>query len=394
MIPGHRVLVEAPSRHEAYPVIVQVGALANLAEHARALLPAPRYAIITDDAVAGLFGNAAAERLRGAGMEVELLRFPAGEGSKTRDAWATLTDALQANGFGRDAGIIALGGGVTLDLAGFVAATYMRGLRVLNVPTSLLAMVDASVGGKTGVDTPAGKNLLGAFHAPVAVLADVSVLSSLPATELRYGLAEAVKHGAIADAAYLTRIERDAARLLGADADALAALVLRSVEIKAEVVAADPFEAGRRAVLNFGHTVGHAIEHLSGYAVAHGAAVAIGMVAETRIGEARGVTAAGTADRLASILARLGLPSSLPEGIDGDEIARAARLDKKTRAGVARVVMLERAGAVARAADAAWTHAVTDEELRNIELRAAGRGPRKGDERRKSGSGQGAAEGG
>ena len=381
MIPGRRVLVEAAPRHDAYTVIVENGALANLAEHVRALLPAARYALVADDAVAHLHGESAADSLRGAGMDVELLTFPAGEGSKTRDSWAMLTDALQAHGFGRDAGIVALGGGVTLDLAGFVAATYMRGLRVLNVPTSLLAMVDASVGGKTGVDTPAGKNLLGAFHAPAAVLADVSVLSSLPAAELRSGLAEAVKHGAIADEAYLTAIDAGADRLLEADADALATLVLRSVVIKAEVVAEDPFEGGRRAVLNFGHTIGHAIEHVSGYAVAHGAAVAMGMVAEARIGEARGVTAAGTADALATILARLGLPSALPAGIDGDRIARAALMDKKTRDGVARVVMLERAGAVARAADGAWSHPVSEADLRGSgENRVAGSGKRNGAE--------------
>ena len=211
--------------------------------------------------------------------------LPAGRASKTREQWARLTDALLEQGFGRDSGIVALGGGVAGDLAGFVAATYMRGLPYVQVPTTLLAMLDASVGGKTGVDTPQGKNLIGAFHPPAAVIADPLVLGTLPERDFRGGMAEAVKHGLIADAAYFAWMERNADALLRRDQAALTRLVRRSVEIKAEVVSGDEREAGRRAILNAGHTVAHALEHATAYALPHGEAVALGLVAECALAE-------------------------------------------------------------------------------------------------------------
>jgi 3-dehydroquinate synthase len=217
------------------------------------------------------------------------------------------------------------------DLAGFVAATYMRGLPYLQVPTSLLAMLDASVGGKTGVDTPHGKNLIGAFHPPVAVLADPRALATLPERDYRGGMAEAVKHGLIADAEYFAWMEREVDALLRRDETVLTRLVRRSVEIKAAVVSDDERETGRRAILNAGHTVAHALEHATAYGLPHGEAVALGLVAECALAEALGVAPAGLGHRVAGLLGRLGLPVRLPEPIVADRLLRAMGSDKKNR---------------------------------------------------------------
>lgn len=343
-----------------YDVVVEPGALARLGTLVTAAAPAVRYAVLADERVADLYGDVACAALARAGARVDLVPFAAGEARKTVATWAELSDALVRLGVGRDGCVVALGGGVTGDVAGFVAATYLRGVDFVQVPTTLLAMVDASVGGKTGVDTAAGKNLVGAFHQPRLVVADPEVLASLPDAELRAGLAEAVKHGAIADAAYLDRIVRDAGAILRRDAAALGALVARSVEIKAEVVAADPREAGRRATLNFGHTIGHALEALSGYALPHGFAVATGMVAEAAIGEAAGVTAAGTAARLREALDALGLPTAWPPGADPEAVLAQCRRDKKVRAGRVRYALVARPGEPARTAGGDWTCEVPD----------------------------------
>jgi 3-dehydroquinate synthase len=203
-----------------------------------------------------------------------VVTLPAGEAHKTRDTWARATDAMLAAGCGRDTTVVALGGGVVGDLAGFVAATYLRGVPVVQVPTTLLAMLDASVGGKTAVDTPAGKNLVGAFHPPAAVLIDPALLATLPAPDLAAGAAEALKHGVIASAAHFDDVAALLPRLARGEADpaALARLVGDSVAVKAAVVAEDLTERGRRKTLNFGHTLGHAVEHASGYALRHGEA--------------------------------------------------------------------------------------------------------------------------
>src|SRR5690606_4159708 len=198
-------------------------------------------------------------------------------------------------GFGRDCCVIALGGGVAGDIAGFVAATYMRGVPFVQLPTTLLAMIDASVGGKTGVDTAAGKNLVGAFHAPRIVIIDPLTLRTLPETELRSGLAEAVKHGAILDAAYFDWIADHVDDLLARDHAALEYLIARSVDLKANVVSEDPLESDRRAILNFGHTVGHALERCTNYRLPHGFAVSAGMCAEAALGQAAGFTNRGAA---------------------------------------------------------------------------------------------------
>jgi 3-dehydroquinate synthase len=322
------------------------GALARLGERLGTRHPGARVAIITDQQVGPLYGGKALSSIVGAGMSLGstqggtvapgIFQFPAGEQHKTRATWASLTDQLIAAGHRRDSVFVALGGGVVGDLAGFVAATYLRGVPFVQVPTSLLAMIDAAIGGKTGVDTPAGKNLVGAFHQPSMVLVDPQFLRTLPSAHLRGGLAEAIKHGVIADAAYFAWIAtslRDILQPPSGDDTTHTHLVRRSIEIKVDVVAEDEREGGRRKILNFGHTIAHAIEHVTGYGVPHGDAVAIGMVAEASLAERAGIAAKGLADTIATVCDAAGLPVRLPAGVDPAEVVTATRTDKKTRAG-------------------------------------------------------------
>lgn len=345
-----------------YPVYVEPGVLSRLealvAEHLGAA-GAARVAVIADADVLALLQ---AGRLGRGPWTGATLSFPPGEPSKTREHWARLTDALLEQGYGRDSGIVALGGGVAGDLAGFVAATYMRGLPYLQVPTSLLAMLDASVGGKTGVDTPQGKNLIGAFHPPAAVVADPRVLATLSERDYRGGMAEAVKHGLIADEAYFAWMEREADALLRRDESALARLVRRSVEIKAEVVSGDERETGRRAILNAGHTVAHALERATGYGIPHGEAVALGLVAECALAEALGLAPGGLGDRVAGLLGRLGLPVRLPEPIPADRLVRAMGSDKKNRAARVRFALPRALGSMD--ADDQWTREASEPAIR------------------------------
>src|SRR5213593_2640865 len=273
-----KLRVAISEQHDAsYDIVIGRGLLADLPALVKAACPASRYVVITDSHVAKLYGKQVMARFYDAKLQVELLEFPAGEWNKTRETWALLSDRMLAAQIGRDSAVIALGGGVVGDVAGFVAATYLRGIPCVQVPTTLLAMIDSSIGGKTGVDVPAGKNLLGAFHQPRLVVADLDALGSLAPAQLAAGMAEAVKHGVIADREYFAFLERECPTVAkqAAPPDVVERLVRRSVEIKAEVVAADEREAGRRAILNFGHTVGHAIEATAKFDVLHGEAVAI-----------------------------------------------------------------------------------------------------------------------
>lgn len=311
-----------------YPVYVEAGAIARLEALVDRHLGTARTALVADAAVYALLQ---AGRLGRGPWSGPALTFPSGEPSKTREQWSRLTDALLNEGYGRDSALVALGGGVAGDLAGFVAATYMRGLPYVQVPTSLLAMVDASVGGKTGVDAPEGKNLIGAFHPPVAVVADPRVLATLSDRDFRGGMAEAVKHGLIADPAYFAWLEAEADALLARREPALTHLVRRSVELKAEVVSEDERETGRRAILNAGHTVAHALELVSGYALPHGDAVALGLVAECALAERLGLAPRGLGHRVAGLLARFGLPVRLPAPVASDRLMAAMATDKKNR---------------------------------------------------------------
>lgn len=352
--------LELPGQPLQSHIRVGRGLLAELPRLLESNASAHRYALISDDTVAELYAERLTTALRDTGAAVDLLRVPPGEASKTAKRWSGLVEALAERGFGRDGCVVAVGGGVVGDLAGFVAASYARGVPFVQVPTTLLAMIDASIGGKTGLDLRAGKNLVGAFHQPRLVVIDPAALDSLPLDELRTGLAEAVKHGAIADADYFAWLEGSADRVLDRDPVVLQRLVVGSVRIKTAVVVRDALEAGERAILNFGHTVAHAVERVTDFAVPHGRAVGMGMVLESRIGEAAGRTEAGTADRLARLLAALGLPTRLPDGVSARAVLDAARLDKKARTGAARYALIARIGEAARTADGRWTHAVPD----------------------------------
>jgi 3-dehydroquinate synthase len=314
----------------SYPVYVAPGAMADLAAIVLRHLPERRVVMLADATVLQLFRSGDLGPTQWTG---DTLTVPAGEQSKTRETWARLTDDLLERGYGRDTGIIALGGGVTGDLAGFVAATYMRGLPYVQVPTTLLAMLDASVGGKTGVDTAKGKNLVGSFHPPVAVVADPLNLRSLAARDYRAGLAEAVKHGLIADRSYFEWMEAHVSELIRREPTALTTLVRRSVEIKAEVVSEDEREGGRRAILNAGHTVAHALEQVTNYTVRHGEAVALGLVLECELAEQLGLADSGLCRRVGELLTRLGLPDQIPVEVDPAALVESMRGDKKNRGG-------------------------------------------------------------
>jgi 3-dehydroquinate synthase len=342
----------------AYSVIIGAGTRHDHATAITMAAPAHHYAVISDATVAGLYAAELVTTL-GAHGRSSLHTMPPGEQHKTREQWATLTDALLEAGCGRDTTVVALGGGVVGDLAGFVAATYMRGVPVVQCPTSLLAMIDASVGGKTGVDTPAGKNLVGAFHPPRAVLADVETIGTLPLAHRRAGLAEAIKHGVAADAGYLAWIHHALPALLAADPGALVECVTRSVEIKRVIVGRDPRESGERRTLNLGHTLGHALELVSGYTLLHGEAVAIGMTLEARLAERMGVARGGTADEIATVLRRAGLPTERPAALEPAAVLAATRRDKKVKGGAVGYALPAGIGAMA-AADRGWLVEVDD----------------------------------
>jgi 3-dehydroquinate synthase len=343
----------------SYPVYVEPGGLGRLDELVRLHLPRRRVAMVADATVYELYR---AGRLGTPVWQGETLTIPPGETSKTRGHWERLTDQLLERQFGRDSGLIALGGGVTGDLAGFVAATYMRGLPYIQIPTTLLAMLDASVGGKTGLDTPHGKNLVGAFHPPAAVLADPLTLRTLPERDYRGGLAEAVKHGLIADRAYFEWMEAESAALTRQEAEAITHLIRRSIEIKAEIVSSDERESGRRAILNAGHTVGHALEQVSGYQLPHGEAVALGLMAECELAEQLGIAPSGLRDRVSALLGRLGLPQRLPDRLDPGALLSSMAADKKNRGSQIRFTFPSALGQVHRSDG--WTTTAPDASIR------------------------------
>jgi 3-dehydroquinate synthase len=331
----------------SYGVIVRTGALASLGALIEERHPGARVAIIADSTVAGVLGTPL--------PNADLLTFPAGEYHKSRETWSALTDRLIERRHDRNSVIVGFGGGVTTDLAGFVAATFLRGVPWIAVPTTTLAMLDAAIGGKTGVDTSAGKNLVGAFHPPSAVVCDPATLATLPDRTFREGLAEAIKHGVTLDQAYGEWIAANAVAILDRDTAVLEYLVHRSAELKAEVVSEDEREGDRRAVLNAGHTVAHALEQATQYVMPHGEAVAIGLVLETRVAEGMGVARAGTADRVAALFKALGLPVNPPQGIHRAAVLRAMQSDKKNRNGNVHAAFIASIGAMAHGADDSWT---------------------------------------
>ena len=351
-----------------HPVAVGDGLLARVGELVREWAPGHRYAVISDSTVAPLYGDAVVASLAAADCRADLFTFPAGEQHKTRETWALLTDELLTTGFGRDSSIVAVGGGVVGDLSGFVASTFMRGIPVIQVPTTMVAMVDSAIGGKTAVDVPAGKNLVGAFHLPAGVLADPQVLTTLPLRQFQAGLAEVLKHGVIADNSYFSEVAGALPGLLSVDhggAGVLRQVIARSIAIKIRIAGTDIGESGVRKVLNFGHTVGHAVEAASGFSLLHGEAISIGMVAESAAGELAGITEAGTSDVIRSALLAAGLPVELPEGLTGEGVLKAAATDKKRQAGVLEFALPRRIGEMARAGDG-WTVRLSEDVLLEV----------------------------
>ena len=338
----------APYRIDIAPGLLDDGAL--LASHLRG-----RHALIVSDSqVAPLYVQRVQAALAAARPDAKLALhvFDAGEASKTLANFSGVIDALAALGATRDACIYALGGGVVGDLAGFAAACWMRGIDVVQLPTTLLAMVDSSVGGKTAVDIAQGKNLVGAFHPPRAVVADTAVLRTLPPRELRAGFAEVIKYGAIIDAPFLDWLDANADALLAGDDVLMAEAIARSCRHKAAITERDPFEHGERALLNFGHTFGHAIETEQGYGgLNHGEAVAVGMVLAARLSTALGLADAADGERLRALLQRYVLPTDLPPGLDPAALVARMRLDKKAQGSGLRFVLWDGAGKARVVAD-------------------------------------------
>ncbi len=369
MLLEETIQVQAGGRARGYPIKVRNGIRRSLSQMIPAHTKAHRYAVISDERVGGLYGEEVVKGLRDEGREAHLLTFPPGEASKNREEWARLTDAMLQAGFGRDSAVVAVGGGVAGDLAGFVAATFMRGVPLVQVPTSLVAMIDSSVGGKAGVDVPEGKNLVGAFHSPRLVVVDPEVSVTLPREERAQGLAEAVKHGAIVDPVYLADLEGEIPCVMNGDVGATGRVVVRSIEIKADVVSKDERESGLRKILNFGHTIGHAVESAAEYRLPHGSCVALGMVLEARLGEALGITRRGTSATLEGLVELLDLPTRLPAGLDPEEVLAFTRTDKKGRGGRPHYVLLSMPGQVSSGDD--WAREVPDEAVLSLLREAA-----------------------
>ena len=341
-----RVTVELAER--SYPILIGDGLLGDPATLDE-LIAARDVLVVTNETVGPLYLDRVRTGL--SGRRVHALTLPDGEVHKTLANAALIFDAMAGARLNRDACVIALGGGVVGDMAGFAAACYQRGIAFAQLPTTLLAQVDASIGGKTGVNHPAGKNLIGAFHQPVAVVADTSTLATLPLREFRAGLAEVFKHALIADAAFLDWLDGHVEALLAHDPEALAHAVRRSCEIKARIVAADEREHGRRAELNFGHTFGHAIETATAYSDwLHGEAVSIGMVLAAAMSQRQGWLEAADVRRIRDLFRRAGLPIAAP-GIGTARAFELMGMDKKVLGGRIRLVLLKRLGEATVTAD-------------------------------------------
>jgi 3-dehydroquinate synthase len=330
----------------SYPIVIGAELLAVVGPRLAAAGFRGRCALLTSERVGALYREPVVDSLRSAGLDPVVVEIPDGEEHKNLAWLAVVYDRLLAAGIDRRTVVVALGGGVVTDLAGFAAATLLRGLPTALVPTTLLGQVDAAIGGKTGVNHVLGKNMIGAFHQPRLVLADVELLGSLPRRELVAGVAEVIKYGAIGDVRLFERLEREMSDVLALRAEVVVPVIAACARQKAAVVAADEREErGERAVLNFGHTIGHAIESLTEYReLLHGEAVAIGMVSAARVSRALGRCRAETVERLTRLLKRAGLPTDIPAGLTPAALALAVRTDKKSAHGRIRFVCLEDIG--------------------------------------------------
>ena len=348
--------------NRSYAIRIAPGLLDQLGRECARLKLGTRCVIITDTNVGRRFAKPVFNSLARAGFTPSLIVVPAGETAKSLKTVQTCYDLLAAHRLERKSFIVALGGGVVGDLAGFVAATYLRGIAFVQVPTTLLAQVDSSVGGKVGVNLKAGKNLVGAFYQPRLVLCDLDTLRALPEREFRAGLAEVIKYGIIYDAKLFGQLERDLTKLLKRDPETLARVVARCCQIKAEVVGQDETEGGLRAILNFGHTIGHAIENVSGYGkYLHGEAIAIGQVATAKLSCALTGLSARDAGRIRDLFKLAGLPVTIKlNAVQRRKLFAVMKLDKKVSAGEIRFVLAEKIGKVV------WGQPAGDELIRQV----------------------------
>ena len=329
----------------SYRVVVGAGVRDTVGAELRGLGVGRRVALVSDQAIRTLHGEPVRDSLRGAGFEVTDVTVPEGEAAKTVAVAERLWDAFLKARLDRSSTVVALGGGAVGDVSGFAAATYMRGINVVHVPTTLLCQVDASIGGKTAVDHPRAKNLIGAFHQPRLVLVDPATLRTLPERDYRSGLAEVVKHGIVLDADYFADVERSLGPLLARDLSTLTRVVAGSCRIKASVVERDESDSDYRNVLNYGHTIGHAVEAVTGYARwTHGEAVALGIAAEARLAERLGIASAETTERQVRLLAAVGLPVA-GSGAAPAAVVEALGRDKKARDGRVPFVLAPEIGA-------------------------------------------------
>lgn len=318
----------------SYPIVIEKGCLARVGQDLRKKSIGNRYCVIADDRVAELYGEALLKSLSEAGVVAKLLTFPHGESNKNLSTVATLASSLAKLGFDRKDAIIAFGGGVSGDIAGFLASSYMRGIPFVQIPTTLLAQVDSSVGGKTGVDIPEGKNLVGAFYQPKAVYIDIEVLQTLPADELLGGLAEVIKYGVIRDQEFFNFLKTSREAILKLDDQSITEMIYTCCKIKAEVVSEDEREGGVRRILNYGHTIGHAVEGASDYSIIHGLAVSIGMVAAAKLAVSNNLLTEDASRQILEILIDYKMPVQIPAELDRDRIKKYLLTDKKTVGGV------------------------------------------------------------
>lgn len=330
----------------SYPIYFQRNVLSTIGAELQKENIGKKLAVISDEKVASLYGARLMDSLENAGLQAVLLTFPEGESHKTLETIGTLASKMAREGFDRHDAIIAFGGGVSGDIAGFLASAYMRGIPFVQIPTTLLAQVDSSVGGKTGVDIPEGKNLLGAFYQPRAVYIDIGFLKTLPEDEFLGGMAEVIKYGIIRDREFFRFLEKNREKLLQLDAELLTETVFKCCKIKAEVVAEDEREGDIRRILNYGHTIGHAVESASDFTLIHGLAVSVGMAAAARISHGLGQLAGDERDRIIKILTDYNIPTEVPVDLDRKRIRKYLLTDKKVVAGSVFFVLPERIGKV------------------------------------------------
>lgn len=327
---------------------------------------AKRYAVVTDSNVKGLYADTVLESLKEAGMKADLFVFPAGEKSKTRETKAKIEDEMLSLGYRRDCCVIAVGGGVVTDLAGFIAGTFGRGVPFINYATTLLSSADASVGGKTAVDTPLATNLIGLFNQPERIYIDIDAWKTLPKRELSSGLAETIKHAVLADNEFFCYLEGNIEKVFDCNTEVCEHIAEKNCEIKYQVVMKDELETGLREILNLGHTVGRAIETVSDYRLLHGEAVSIGLVAEVKLAKSLGLASDDDESRVISLLERAGLPITIPDYIDKGELVKKLYTDKKVRNGKLRFVVQDGIGNIKEFSDGNFAKEIAEEDIAKI----------------------------